>query len=606
MKVFNSHGTKSSRPTGRGYKVLRDERALDAKAGVSSEPVNAKDRGRCKSVGGDGASVLGCNVNNANASARTVNGNNALSNSNDNYAGAFAVSNEKDIEIGKHSSTQSSRLNQTDIHAATGGYGQCDYGSLPFMEDGNAESNADASNTGNAIWTELLTANRKRKLKNLKRFLVNETIVRAGVERALKRASKSPEVRRAKKHKDEIVKRIIRELESETYQVGPIVDRQIPPKTSDGKWRNANIYTVYDRCVMNVLFLVVRTKLEHCISRHVYSGIPKRSIFSNTRKYRMADKIRHYVQSHPEDYAVLTDIRHFYENLSSKIALGILYKVIACPFTRKLLAKLLLPIPHLAIGSTLSQTIAMYVMTDLDEQMLAMKPSFYAVFGDNRLMCGRKSTILAMKSLESSYLAGRYGLPLKGDWSLCKVGDGFRFCKYDYRRSYVKPRGVLRRNAIRAASRGWRHYAGYKGILEKTDSFILRHLIENNLHDMKSRNGIEIRRMKGAHVSSELLEGERIFITDMERIENGKDSKYYLRIQAVHVPENGKQRLVTFTNGSYEIKEFFKAFQDGDVEKGFKTRLLKEGKSWYFEGYHVSNEEACETIIEDLGIDIKA
>ena len=47
--------------------------------------------GEDKSAGKEKALVVGCNANNANASARTANCNNAVSNSNDNYAGAFAV-----------------------------------------------------------------------------------------------------------------------------------------------------------------------------------------------------------------------------------------------------------------------------------------------------------------------------------------------------------------------------------------------------------------------------------------------------------------------------------------------------------------------------------
>ena len=44
-----------------------------------------------ESEGGEHGSVVGCNANNGNASARTANCNNAASNGNDNYAGAFAL-----------------------------------------------------------------------------------------------------------------------------------------------------------------------------------------------------------------------------------------------------------------------------------------------------------------------------------------------------------------------------------------------------------------------------------------------------------------------------------------------------------------------------------
>ena len=59
----------------------------------------ATDTHNRNSVGNDYAAFGGCNANNGNASASTLNSNNALSNSNGNYAGAFAVQYENN---GKH------------------------------------------------------------------------------------------------------------------------------------------------------------------------------------------------------------------------------------------------------------------------------------------------------------------------------------------------------------------------------------------------------------------------------------------------------------------------------------------------------------------------
>lgn len=73
---------------------------------------------------------------------------------------------------------------------ATGDQGQYDYGSLPFMGDGNAESNATASLR--ETLHKLHIANTKRKLKHLEQFFLNEDIVTIGVELALKKASNSP------------------------------------------------------------------------------------------------------------------------------------------------------------------------------------------------------------------------------------------------------------------------------------------------------------------------------------------------------------------------------------------------------------------------------
>ena len=55
---------------------------------------NTTDESEKKSEGKDEASVVGCNANNDNA-GRTLNANNSVSNSNDNYAGGFAHRNNK-------------------------------------------------------------------------------------------------------------------------------------------------------------------------------------------------------------------------------------------------------------------------------------------------------------------------------------------------------------------------------------------------------------------------------------------------------------------------------------------------------------------------------
>lgn len=158
---------------------------------------------RDKSEGKKKALAVGCNANNGNASARTANCNNAVSNSNTNYAGAFAV---KQVERNeKHLTSQATSQNKVDNHTATSGHGLDDYRSLPFWgEDGEEIIGNDCYPTeatidGYEILQELSTANRKRKLKNLKRFITNPIIVRMGVERCLSRASNSPEVRKAKR-----------------------------------------------------------------------------------------------------------------------------------------------------------------------------------------------------------------------------------------------------------------------------------------------------------------------------------------------------------------------------------------------------------------------
>ncbi len=574
-----------------------------------SEPcvMNEKD----KSEGKDKALVVGCNANNANASTRTANCNNAVSNSNDNYAGAFAVKQVDDMNR-KHLTSQPTRLNIANDHAATGGRGLTEYGSLPFWSDGIAEGtivdrtvSTSATHEGN-ILTELETANQKRKLKNLKRFLTHPTIVRMGVERCLDRASDSPEVREAKRHKEEIISRIIRELTDETYKCQPPHRRVIHKKGKGDKDRNADIYSVYDRCVQNIILLVIQQKLTNKIPRTCYSGIKGRSLWSNEKAYCMVNQIRTYVKKHPKASAGLTDIRHFYESLRSKVVLGVLFETIVCRYARRLLCDILLQTDTLVIGGTLSQLFAMLVLADMDRELMRrFKPQFYGSFGDNRIiMDDDRRKVVDAVHWELSYLEGRYGMHMKGDWQVARVKDGFMFCKQHFHRSFVNVRAELRRRAIRGMIRGYQHYAGYHGMLEKTDSRRLIYLIHHRLRQirMKNQKGMSVKPMAGELVKLNKMEGKTIYITDYSKRANGKDSEYFIRFQFIAIGHDGSKQLCVANNGSYEVKEFFKLVEAGSVDLPLKTKVCCEGTSCYFEQFHTSNKEACDLICEQLGI----
>lgn len=581
----------------------------------TSEPCTS---GEDKSAGKEKALVVGCNANNDNASARTANCNNAVSNSNDNYAGAFAVK-QVDSANMKHLAAQSTRLNIAKNHVATGGHGADEVSSLPFWTDENADPcshelgnyplNATLEGTEaekETILQELDTASRKRKLQNLKRFITNPIIVRMGVERCLSRASDSPEVRNAIRNKEKIIVRIIRELTEETYRCQPTTRRIITKRGKGDKDRNADIYTVYDRCVQNILLIVLQQKLTNKLSPWCYSGIKGRSLWSNDKTYCMVNRIRTYVQYHPLASAGLTDIRHFYESLRSKVVLGVLFDTITCQYTRSILCDILLQTETLVIGGTLSQIFAMLTLTEMDYEInLIFHPQFYGAFGDNRIiMDDDREKVIKAVHWEMSYLEGRYGMHMKNDYQIARVSDGFMFCKQHFRGSFVNVRAEIRRRAIRGAIRGQQHYAGYHGMLVKTDSRKLIYLIKNRLNSlrMKNQKGMMIKPMSGELIKLNKIEGKTIYITDYVIRKNNKDSEYFVRFQFVVVNGDGSKHLYVTNNGSFEIKEFFKLVENGSVSLPVKTRVCSEGTSYYFEQFHTSNQEACNLICEQFGI----
>ena len=584
-------------------------------ANQTSEPCTS---GEDKSAGKEKALVVGCNANNDNASARTANCNNAVSNSNDNYAGAFAVK-QVDSANMKHLAARSTRSNIAKNHVATGGHGADEVSSLPFWTDdiadpcshelGNYPLNATLEGTEadkEAILQELDIVSSKRKLQNLKRFITNPIIVRMGVERCLSRASDSPEVRNAIRNKEKIIVRIIRELTDETYRCQPTTRRIITKRGKGDKDRNADIYTVYDRCVQNILLIVLQQKLTNKLSPWCYSGIKGRSLWSNNKTYCMVNRIRTYVQYHPQASAGLTDIRHFYESLRSKVVLGVLFDTITCPYTRSLLCDILLQTETLVIGGTLSQIFAMLTLTDMDYELNRIfHPQFYGAFGDNRIiMDDDREKVIKAVHWEISYLEGRYGMHMKNDYQIARVADGFMFCKQHFRGSFVNVRAEIRRRAIRGAIRGQQHYAGYHGMLVKTDSRKLIYLIKNKLNSlrMKNQKGMMIKPMAGELIKLNKVEGKTIYITDYAVRKNNKDSEYFVRFQFVVVNDDGSKHLYVTNNGSFEIKEFFKLVENGSVSLPVKTRICSEGTSYYFEQFHTSNQEACNLICEQLGI----
>ncbi len=395
--------------------------ASDALTNNCSDAIKNADNGR--------ASVVGCNCNNSNASVRSVNGNNSAVNSNNNYCGCSAL-----IYLGKSIMACPPRTNTTDKSTVTDACTSCEY-DLPFCNDERiAESKADDYSV---LFQELHLANKRKRLKNLKRFICDKRIIKLAIYKMLegKPHKKSDEYANAEaqyfsEHTDEVAEIISGDLINDTYRIGEHRDKYIPARWKHGKDRHAKVLHVYDQVVQIAILIVCNERIKNELTRNIYSNVKERSLFSNNKTYNLVNQLSNFVSHNTDKYLLLTDVSKFYDSLSSKIALAKMFELVTCKFTRKLLAEILLSLPYTPIGDSLSPTVANLVMSEVDKIVLQrFKPRFFAAFGDNRIYGGDKETLYAIKHFVISYCAGRYNLNIKNDYQIVPCAKEFTFCK---------------------------------------------------------------------------------------------------------------------------------------------------------------------------------
>lgn len=546
-----------------------------------------------KNEGGVCASVAGCNANNDNA-GRTLNANNAATNDNDNYAGGFAQ-NTKPLHI------VTSRPNTTDDHAATGEYGPRDYRELPFWDSTDGESEVPS------IWDDLERANKKRNLSGLRRFLLNREIAIFAVLRTAYRRD-TDEKRRMWERPVPVAMRIIHELETMTYEAQPPVLKRVDKQRKSDKERQAEVFLLYDRCMVNIVLTVIEQKMRRKVPRTNYSNIIGRSILCNDRRYCMMTRVRHASKVYRDKWFLTDDIRKFYQSLRKEVYLGVIFQTVKDPLCRWLLCQVFSQVDDLPIGSSLSPIIADVVMAEYDELVQRnFNVVFSAGFGDNRVYFVEPDELERLRSFQTSYYAGRYMLDLKDDWQKGRVSNGLRFCKTWYKDGFVNVRGEMRRRAIRCADKP-QQFAGYKGLLMKSDSKHLLRLIRSNLSRLRKYRTMQLRPFRGEKCKMDRFVGQRIAITEVRKIDNHKDSGYYYDFQVVSKETdekgNSHNHLWHCHNGSFEIKQVCDAWiRDNTPMPQYRT-IGRDGNSLYFEEDHISDKDACEMIVQEMGIEL--
>lgn len=246
----------------------------------------------------------------------------------------------------------------------------------------------------------------------------------------------------------------------------------------------------------------------------------------------------------------------------------------------------------------------MFVLVIADREVLRRYKVNLFGFGDNRLLCGEKKEVREAMSFLMSFYAGRFSLKVKGDYQMRRVNDGFRFCKYDYKQGFVHVRAEMRRRAIRGKAAGWKHYAGYRGMLLKTDSARLRHMIENNYMKLVNKHGMTVTTQRDDKVKlRDLADGSEVVPVEfsIEPSEAKAKEGYMVRLTYIHLL-NGQKRLCHSIEGSEKIVEFFRLVVNGTAELHQRLHVKHDGTKVFFDEYHTTKQGACELICAELGI----
>lgn len=559
-----------------------------------SSPYPEANSYSCSSVtnsADDVRAVLGCNANNANPSARTANCNNAASNSNDNYCSAAALK-----IFGR---TIIARSKWTNVSEELGD------------KDGQAshsESNGqrEAENVCKLL-AELSKANACRRLNNMKKFVCSRYIIGKALDKMLqgKPHIEGTEFYRNKEaqiiadNRDIVIEAVKKDLEEETYTCGSHQPKFIRARWKGGKNRNAMVLSCYDQIVQIAILMVCEKRFSNEITRHIYSNIKGRSLLSNDPKFSLKEQLAKFVRNHPSDYLLMDDVEKFYESLSSKIAFGKVLEIVECPFLRRLYAEILLSLPYLPIGDSLSPMIANLVMSDVDKLILEkFKPKFFAAFGDNRIYGGSKDTLLRIREFASIYYSSRYNLKMKDDWSIVPTTSEFTFCKMKFKPGFTHVRASIRSHAMKVAYINKR-FAGYKGMFMKTDGQSLLRRYRETKGELRSRTGQRIPEFAGKKVEMDKLVGKNLYLANYRKIDNDKPSEYYYRFMFI---DKDTKEVVQTSNGSALIKDAMEQIES--MEEPYKSVIhIKRvnGGGFCFEEFVVTTEEVADVLIKELG-----
>lgn len=450
------------------------------------------------------ASGFGGTGNNTNASAGYLNGNNSVANSNTNYAASFALSYTQDSKKDSVSIVPDSVVSKTEKIATTGDIQKApvsvsrvapemefDKDILHFqVETRNLEGmgveqevscvdNPAENGKGKHLIKGIKTLNSHKRLRNVKAFLLNKEVIKEAIIEAREGKKVTKQLTWIMNHIDETVNRIHKELSEETYVPGHYRFRTIHNK--DEKPRHLAILGFYDRCVQQLLKKVIQEKLRNLEPRNVYSNIPGRGTLSSEAQYCLYAQLAHDFKVYKDGFGLKMDIHHCYESISSDVIKRELFRYLTDSFARRLVDRMFTHIKYLPIGDPLSGLYVNLVLLRWHRHVLNNRHHLFDTcyfFCDDSLYINRKSK----KELHQLCQEAREWFPkyanlhIKPNYKVFRLTEGTTFCGARVFPSKILVRQLVKKRMFAAKNKP-KSLASYKGILEKTNSAHLSHLL---------------------------------------------------------------------------------------------------------------------------------
>jgi len=528
------------------------------------------------------ASAVGCNWNNSNASVRTVNGNYSVTNGNDNFVGSSAIPQKEQFSIRAENLTNKVKEDRTTVR-------QRSYGLLTFSNESPQEIFGGTSNE------EVISRG------NLKSLICDDGVIRQAIVNAAKNSKDKRSVKNFLKRIDFYAKFIKKSLENETYEVGSYRDVDI---VSGGKPRTISILPLFDKCVQHVVKISIEPYLIKYITRDAYSCIYERGVTSKKKTYSLINQMQTAINTDRKGckYYLEMDIKKFYPSLTNEVCLSTLFEIISCPFTRRLLYKIVMAYPSLAIGDPLSQLFMNTVMSDLDHllrEKLGVK--HYFRYTDNLwILSNDKERLHYLRSWIGSYVEGRFCLSLKDNYQVKQTKDGLSACGYVIYPGYILIDRKIKLNYIKARNKP-KSMASYNGILKHCNSINLRYKIEI-MNNKMTNEGKLVREFVGNKVNFTGLIGQKIAIVDFEKRESTKKKgTCFYQLQIIRKEKDGNV-IESTTTGADSICGYLENKTEADLPLIEVVR--KDARGIYFEGTIVTDEEIKDDYIKKFNIEL--